>query len=250
MRHKIQRKKSAERKNKVLIRLSFHKSLHLTVLKERNNIRDTFVPTKHKAILHTQGAPNGPSLASAAKFSAITRETLPDFIFYETKNHTLVKSIWNQKIFQQSSWIEKWWTRHQRWGSCPALPPTVWHDSSPWAYKGRSPDLWNRGLRMSLLKVLFATSKKIHDFLRRPVKAVQLHIRRDAQEYESRRTHEATVQALAVTELPSQATHPEPSAPVAPSVFCRHEYLSEIKTRSLGSRLPRCALRLRHGKHL
>lgn len=102
---------------------------------------------------------------------------------------------------------------------------------------------------MSLLKVLFATSKKIHDFLRRPVKAMQLHIRREAQQYESR-LHEATVQALAVTELPSQATHLEPSAPVAPSVFCRHEYLLQIKTRSLGSRFPRCTLRLRHGKHL
>lgn len=153
------------------------------------------MPTKHKAILPHTGAPDGPSLPSTAKFSAIT---LPvkyfQVFFYGTRNHTFIKSIRNQKIFQQSSWIEKYWTRNQRSGFCPALPLIMWHDSSPWAYKGPSPHLWNGGLKMSFLKVLFVTSKnlhvnstkKIHDFLRRQVKAMHMHIHMDTKQYKTK----------------------------------------------------------------
>lgn len=40
---------------------------------------------------------------------------------------------------------------------------------------------------MSFLKVLFVTSKKIHDFLRRQVKVMHMHVRMDTEQYETKR---------------------------------------------------------------
>lgn len=38
---------------------------------------------------------------------------------FETRNDTLVKSIWNQNIFQQSTWIEKCQPRTELWILAP-----------------------------------------------------------------------------------------------------------------------------------
>ena len=68
----------------------------------------------------------------------------------ETRNHTLLKSMWNQKNFQESTGIEKHWTRKQRSEFSPSLVTDVWQESTP-----PFPHLWNRWFNNIICKGFF-----------------------------------------------------------------------------------------------
>lgn len=74
---KKERRKKKESLGQVFINHSISQSLRTETISETPSC-----PQSTKPSSRMQGAPGGPSLASTAKFSAITSEILPDFIFF------------------------------------------------------------------------------------------------------------------------------------------------------------------------